>query len=253
VARQVRRADVPVEAPLKPRALFLHGGPGLNDYLSSLETELEPVFTITRYEQGKHLDVHAFVDEAIARLVEPTWLVGHSWGGRLAFHVAAAAPDRVLGIVAIGTLGAAGDGGWDATGPRMAERLTDEESALLESAPSEERLRIVWPAYFSSREATPPFPPDLRGDHAVLLAIHTWIVEHRDDTTLPDALRRLRQPVLILHGENDAIPLEAAEETAALCPRGELRVLVGVAHFPWLERPGAVRDEVAGFLRRSAA
>ena len=238
---------------MKPRALFLHGGPGLNDYLGSLETELEPVFAVERYEQGKHLDVPAFVGEALDRLRQRAWLVGHSWGGRLAFHVAAAAPGSVLGIVAIGSLGALGDGGWEATGPRMAERLTDEEREQLEGAAPGDRLRIVWPAYFSSREATPPFPPDLRGDPEVLQAIYAWLAERRDDPALADALRELEQPVLLLHGEHDAIPVEGVLETVALLRRGELRVLPGVAHFPWLERPGLVRIETAEFLARSTS
>lgn len=238
---------------MTPRALFLHGGPGLNDYLDSLEAELDGVFEIERYEQGKHRDVPAFVAEALAHLDEPAWLVGHSWGGRLAFEIAAAAPGPVLGIVAIGSLGALDLGYWNETEPRMLERLTSDELAQLETAAPGEGLRIVWPAYFSSRELVPPFPEDLRPDGEVLEAIHGWISERIGDVTVADGLRRFERPVLIVHGEHDAIPLAGVEETAAVLPDAELVVIDGVAHFPWVERPGSVREVVVDFLDRRSS
>ncbi len=236
-----------------PRALFLHGGPGLNDYLDSLEAELDGVFTIERYEQGKHRDVPAFVAEAEEHLTEPAWLVGHSWGGRLAFEVAAAVPEPVLGVVAIGSLGALGLGYWDETGPRMLERLTDDERARLDNADPGERLRILWPAYFSSREVMPPFPESLRGDGDVLEAIHGWISSRVDDPAVGEGLRRFARPVLVVHGEHEAIPLAGLEETVAVLPDAELTVLEGVAHFPWLERPGSIREVVVDFLARRSS
>jgi proline iminopeptidase len=238
---------------VKPRALFLHGGPGLNDYLDSFEVELADVFAIERYEQAKHHDVPAFVAEAVEHLAEPAWLVGHSWGGRLAFEIAARAPDGVLGVVAVGSLGALGLGGWDETEPRMLERLTDEERTRLEAAGPGEGLRIVWPAYFSSRAVVPPFPEGLRGDGDVLESIYAWISEHGGDPTVADGLRGFARPVLAIHGELDAIPLAGVEETVALLPDAELVVLDGVAHFPWDERPGSVREVVVDFLSRRSS
>ena len=37
---------------------------------------------------------------------DKAWVIGHSWGGHLAMHLAAARPDRVLGMVALDALGA---------------------------------------------------------------------------------------------------------------------------------------------------
>lgn len=233
---------------MTPRAVLLHGGPGLNDYLDSLAAELDGVFAIERYEQGKHLDVPAFVAETAAHLAEPAWLVGHSWGGRLAFETAARAPAGILGIVAIGSIGALGLGHWAEAGERMQERLTDDERAALEAAEPGGGLRIVWPSYFSTRERVPPFPDDLHGDPVVLDAIYGWIGEHSTTEETEEALGRFDRPVLVLHGEHDAIPLQGVAETVALLPDAELRVLPGVAHFPWLERPGSVREAVVDFL-----
>ena len=70
-ARQARRAHVPRTAPMKPRALLLHGGPGLPDYLDPVADELAPVFDLNRYTQGRHLDVPAFVTEALGSSGRP--------------------------------------------------------------------------------------------------------------------------------------------------------------------------------------
>ena len=40
------------------------------------------------------------------------YVVGHSWGGHLALHVAVAMPERLLGVLAVDPLGSVGDGRW---------------------------------------------------------------------------------------------------------------------------------------------
>jgi proline iminopeptidase len=232
-----------------PRALFLHGGPGLNDYLGPLADELDGLFEIERYEQGPHLDVPSFVSEALEHLDEPRWLVGHSWGGRLAFEIAAVAPESVLGIVAIGSIGAIGAANWDTMGARMAARLTAEEVEAAEAATDPlDGLRLAWPAYFPSRDAVLPFPEDVRVVSDALPAVLDWIVAHADDRTTPNALRSFVRPVRAIHGNGDVVSLAAMEETVALMPNAELAVLDGVGHFPWLERPGSVRNAVRRWL-----
>src|SRR5262245_31944648 len=103
-------------------ALVLHGGP-MTDYTATLTALLPPLRTV-RYQQrglppstlAQPYAIEAHVADALAVLdaldIERAWVIGHSWGGHLAMHLAAARPDRVLGLVAIDTLGAVPDGGW---------------------------------------------------------------------------------------------------------------------------------------------
>ena len=232
---------------MKPRALLLHGGPGIPDYLEPLAAELAPLFECDRYGQEPHADVPAFVEEALGHLHSPSWLVGHSWGGRLALEVAAAAPEKLLGLILIGSLGAIGDGGWKDAGPRLTSRLTEAERQQLASAAPGEVLEIIWPGYFSDRELSPPYPGWIV-DIETVDAIYAWVQEHGPRNELADALSSFAPPVLLLHGSFDHIPLEALEATAELLPAAELRVLEGVGHFPWLERPGIIYAEVVDFL-----
>ena len=59
------------------------------------------------------------------------WLIGHSWGGHLAMHIAVAHPERVAGLILLETLGAVPDGGSSELVANMVARLTPEERAEL--------------------------------------------------------------------------------------------------------------------------
>ena len=80
------------------------GGPGLSDYTEGLTAELAPIFDTVRYQQRGlppsslegSIAVDAHVADCLAVVdglgVPRYWVVGHSWGGYLAMHVAAARP-----------------------------------------------------------------------------------------------------------------------------------------------------------------
>jgi pimeloyl-ACP methyl ester carboxylesterase len=102
--------------------LVLHGGP-LSDYTEPLVGVLPAGLRTLRYQQrglppsteAGPFDVQTHVADAIAVLdgsgCEQVRLLGHSWGGHLAFHIAVARPDRVLGVLGVDALGAVPDGG----------------------------------------------------------------------------------------------------------------------------------------------
>ena len=80
-------------------------------------------------------------------------------------------------------------------------------------------------------------------------------IEHRlyEDTSesadwdLFPALRRLGVPTLVLHGEDDFVPVEFAARIAEAVPGARLSVLPGCGHFTYLEAPEAVFDEISRF------
>src|SRR6478735_3931889 len=108
-----------------PPILLLHGGPSLSfEYLSALAEELAVENDVVWYQQrglapsatGAPYSVAADVDDARRILDalgwEKAYVVGHSWGGHLALHVAEGLPERVLGVLAVDPLGSVGDGRW---------------------------------------------------------------------------------------------------------------------------------------------
>src|SRR5262249_57429662 len=117
--------------------------------------------------------VEAHVADAIAVLdhaaIDRGWIVGHSWGGHLALHLAVSHPERVAGLLLIDPLGA--DPGIfpeaDANLRRglsdaQRERLDQIERRRREGDVSEpeliERFALVWPQFFLRPEGAPPPP-----------------------------------------------------------------------------------------------
>ena len=244
-------------------ALLLHGGPGVTDDLGALADELAGRFATVRYQQrglapsvaeGPY-SVEQSVADALAVLdglgLEQAWLVGHSWGGHLAMHVAVAAPERVLGLVAVDPLGALGDGGEadlersldERLPPEVAERVNEIDARLLrgegEESEGDEMLELVWPYYFANPESAPPLPPfELNPDAYA----QTWdsVRAHLERGTLERGLPGLRLPATFVLGAASPIPPEHGLASAALVPGARTVVVERAGHFPWLERPGSV-------------
>jgi len=82
-----------------------------------------------------------------------------------------------------------------------------------------------------------------RAEVAGQLLDHLWKLDVRD--VLPE----LQVPTLIVHNRKDhAIPLEAAEEIAALVPNARLEVLDGNEHDPFIRDSGAVVEHILAFV-----
>jgi pimeloyl-ACP methyl ester carboxylesterase len=247
-------------------ALLLHGGPGMTEYLDELADELRRArLSTVRFQQrgiapstlSGPFDVARQVADAIAVLdlagLERVWLIGHSWGGYLALQIASRHPERALGILAIGTLGAIGDGGASTLGPNLLAKVS--EAVRAEFAAIEEReaagtatdaetlhgFELLWPAYFADPASAPPPPAGI----ALSLACFEETIASlpADADRLAEALASCAVPVVFLHGELDPIDIDAsARATAAVMPNAEVVAVPGVGHFPWLERPGCAAD-----------
>ena len=233
-------------------ALVLHGGPGLSDYTEPLATELAEDFTTIRYQQrglepapltGATVEGH--VADAIAVLdaleIDRAWVVGHSWGGYLAMHLAVAHPERVAALVAVCTLGAVGDGALAEFGARMKTRFHEHYGR---DAGEDETFETVWPLYFPRPSEAPPYPQIVQVD-----AAETWasIEAHIHRRTLELELPSYRGQALFVHGREDPLPWEAAARSADLVPGARLEVLDGLGHFPWLDEPGCIANAIRRF------
>jgi proline iminopeptidase len=254
-----------------PPVLILHGGPGLSDYTASLADELDDGYTVYRYQQrgltpsttDGPFTVDTHIEDALAVVdamdVAQCFLIGHSWGGHLAMHIAARHPDRLLGLVVVDPLGIVGDGGESDMGRIMTERMTpdaaaratalDERAMRSEGTPGDamEALALVWPSYFAVPSEAPPMPPM---QMSLECYAQTWESIHRElaAQALPNLLSGLDVPTAFVLGADSPIPPRHGLDSAALIPGATTVVLDGCGHFPWLERPGVIRralDSVA--------
>jgi pimeloyl-ACP methyl ester carboxylesterase len=249
-----------------PPVLLLHGGPGLGfDYLRDLAEELAEENDVVWYQQrGQAPSVvegpyTVATDVGDARRVldalgwDKAYVVGHSWGGHLALHVAEALPDRVLGVLSVDPLGAIGDGRWPEfdeeifrrtpESVRARARELDELSMKGEAddALALEGMRLVWSAYFADPEAAPPIP-ELR-----LASERSAQMVESINAELPKleaGLPQIRVPVGFVHGSRSPMPIEASTDAAERIPGAWVEVIEGAGHFIWVEAPGAVRDSL---------
>jgi proline iminopeptidase len=70
------------------------------------------------------------------------------------------------------------------------------------------------------------------------------------DWDLRAGLRSLDVPTLVVHGEEEAIPMDLVEEWVSSLPRAELLRVPRAAHFTYAERPEIVWPAVERFLGR---
>jgi len=246
-----------------PPVLLLHGGPGLGfEYLRDLAEELAQENDVGWYQQrgqepsavGVPYTVAADVEDARRVLDalgwEKAYVVGHSWGGHLALHVAEAMPERLLGVLAVDPLGSVGDGRWPEFDEEMFRRTPEEvrerareldELSMAGKADDElalEGMRLVWPAYFADPEHAPPMP-ELRIATARSAEMVPSIFAALPE--LEAGLPEIDVPVGFVHGSRSPMPLAASTDAAERIPGAWVEVVDGAGHFTWFEAPGAVR------------
>ena len=250
------------------RVLLLHGGPGLSfGYLDSLAGELGDGYEIASYQQrglapstarGPY-DVPTQVADVAHVLDELGWgratVIGHSWGGHLAAHVAVGLTDRLDAVLIIDPLGAVGDGGekefeaeiFARTPADVRQRAQELDERAMRGEGTEEAMiegfRLVWPAYFPTWEAAPPLPEGLSG--SVEAYSETFDSIHELLPALEQALPTVRVPVGFVHGGSSPMPVSASSEAAARVPGAWVEVVDGAGHLPWFDVPGSVRSALA--------
>ncbi len=246
-----------------PALLLLHGGPGLNDYMGMLGTEVDGWRAIRYQQRGLSpsatsgpFSVEQHVADLLSVLdaagVERAVLLGHSWGGHLALHAVIAAPDRVAALVLVDPLGSTGDGGAAAQAAELVARLLPRARAKFaelaerasgpgaSAADVTELLALQWPGYFADPTAAPPLPADFRVSPECNAQTMATVFGPIEDGSFAASLATVGAPVQIVLGERSPLPLGAGRGTASLLPQAELTVEPGAGHLPWVERPGCV-------------
>ena len=172
-------------------------------------------------------------------------VLGYSWGGGLAQELARRAPDRVRRLVLC------------ATGPGLGGPPPRPMAALMLATPARyyhpRLLALTVPYIAGGRTARERGllaaqaadrlrrPPDLLGYAFQLYAVSGW-------SSLP-WLHRLRQPTLVVAGEDDpSVPLGNARLLAGRIPDGRLHVVKGGGHLFLLDEPENVAGAIRAFL-----
>ena len=256
-----------------PGVVFVHGGPGLWDYLGPF-ADLAAGFARThRYDQrgcgrsgpaGDHGMARyvADLDELRAHFGYERWhVVGHSFGAMLALDYAAAHPERVAGLVYCSGVGLRWPAHREAFGVRAAAlrnpaheaRRAELRSRARSWAEEVEWRVLTWLPDFADRAAAPGVARELaRMPFAVHQESHTALNAETDARTEAEEraiCARVTGPVHLVHGAADPRPADGVHELAAALPRAELLVLDGAGHHPWHERPDVLRELLRDVVR----
>lgn len=252
-----------------PPVVVLHGGPGAHhDYLLPGFDLLASRRTLIYYDQrggGRSpvsRDTPVGWQEQVADLdaLRERWglvslaLAGYSWGGLLAMLYATTHPTRVshVALVSPAPSNRAARQRFEerlaarsATPAIRAERQQLRESGLAERDPEAYRRRgfaLSVAGYFHdparAMELT-PFRVTGRTQQEV------W--DSLGDYDLRPALSRLSVPAVVVHGDDDPIPVESAQETARLLG-AECHLLPDCGHVPYVEAPAEFRRVLDAFL-----
>jgi proline iminopeptidase len=187
-------------------------------------------------------------------------VLGHSWGGGIALLAASmdeAGTRRVVTVDSVGPTSA-----WmPVLRENVSSRLTAEErvpfdriSDRLLAEPDPELqaayARAVYPAWFVDAELARSFaPPKVTSQTGAVILARL----RREGYDWRSRLRALSVPTLVLHGEEDALPVAVSAELVALLPRAQRDLVPHSGHMPFWEAPDAFFSAVDSFLAARSA
>jgi proline iminopeptidase len=264
----------------------IHGGPGLDH--ESIAGDFVPLtrhHTVIFYDQrggGKSTlpkDTSTLVASRQVQDLEDLrqhfklgkmTLVAHSYGPLLAASYAVAHPSNVARMVFFGPIPPRRGDFWQRFGESVGKRVDSAERAAQAAAarkmtsPSSsddvvrQACRDYWAVGLRPRLAEPdrtvPLiksdlcatdPAGIRygnriGNRVIMASYGDW--------DLRPKLRSLAVPTLVVHGEEESIPMDLVEEWVASMPKATLLKVPRAAHFTYAERPELVWPAVEHFL-----
>ena len=185
-------------------------------------------------------------------------IVAHSWGGGIGLLATAEDPG-VRRVVAFGSVGPTSR--WlDGLHARaLAFLLSRERRQEYETLAALDPLalhrdnpethaqysRALYPAYFHDDSvllAPPPLSISATGA-AVAARLR------REGYDWRSTLGRIQAPVLLIHGEQDCVPVEESDALASVIPRAHLLRVPHCGHMPFFEWPAMVFEAALRFLR----
>lgn len=180
----------------------------------------------------------AAVADVLPELAGPVVVIGHSFGGRVAVHLAASHPDAVAGLVLTGAPLVRRPGAV-AKKPALAYRAG--RALHKRGLFPESRMEALRRRYGSR---------DYLAATGVMRGVHVKVVNE----TYEDQLAAVACPVELVWGDDDAeVPVAVAEAARELLAGARLTVVPGAGHLTPLTAPGALRDAVLRLQSPGAA
>ena len=270
--------------------IAIHGGPGLDhESIANDFAVLAAKHTVIFYDQrggGKSTLPKDTSTLVAARQVQDleelrrhfriarVTLVAHSYGPLLAASYALAHPDRVKRMVFFGPVPPRQGDFWQRFSKSLGARLDNDQRArmseaakrmidpALSEAENRQACRDYWAIGLRPRLAQPEkttslvksdlCATDVAGIRYGNRTGNRVIMGSYGDWDLRAKLRTLTVPTLVVHGEEESIPMDLVEEWVTSMPNAKLIKVPRAAHFTYAERPELVWPAVERFLAGEA-
>lgn len=263
--------------------VMIHGGPGMDmGYMVPDFAPLAEHHRLVFYDQrgggrsellpddpALYTMAHHVADlEALRRHfgLERMTLVAHSFGPAIAASYAIAYPAHVARLVFLGPVPPRAGALWTRYAATIESRLTPDErgeldrleDAMVHGPDPVQACRAYWAIGVKPRLAHPERASQVTGEFcsAPAQAIRSGMgvagphtLASLGDWDLRPGLAKVGAPTLIVHGEDDAIPMDLVEAWTTALPNARLVKVPGASHFPYVERPDLVWPAIEGFLR----
>ena len=245
-----------------PALLLLHGsGPGVTaaanwqgvapslaqhfrvlmpDLMGFGQTQ-EPASTTYRFMDSWVAQISALLDTLGLKSV---CIVGNSFGGAVALALASQRPDLVSKLVLMGAVG-------------IKFKITEALDTIWGYKPSVQAMRQLLDLMSYDRSRISDQLAEQRYQASLAAGVQSRYErlfpeprQHCLDQIAqpPENLKALRQPTLLIHGEDDrVIPLEVSRELHRLIPNSELQVLAHCGHWTQIEQANRFIDLVLRF------
>ncbi len=255
--------------------IVLHGGPGLNQsYLLPQMLELAKDHEMIFYDQrgsGKSLNTEINPDYInIERFTEDLEqlrlslglkkfiLIGHSWGCKLAINYAAKHPDAVSKLILLNPA-SADDKGKSVFYEKLSEKIAAIKNSLQPLSKyddfeklNDEEIHKLYKTLFSL------YFYDAK--NIKFLTLKTDKISEQsgfkcreildsESINLFPALKSLKIPTLVIHGNQDITPKQTVQEIKEAIPNAQIAYLEQCGHFSYIEHPQEVFSAIRQFLK----
>lgn len=196
--------------------------------------------------EGTEYGIREWVRHAVRVLdalgIEKTWIVGNSLGGWLAFQFAIDYPERLLGVVSMGTGGA-----------KLTGALKGHSNPTL----TEEGIRQTLELFVTDKSLITDELVKLRyasalNDTASDRLKEVVAARDRDRNELPldfDVLAELDLPVLLIHGVQDrVIPVQRTWEILNVIPNADAHIFSQCGHWSQVEHAAEFNQVIKSWL-----
>ncbi|MCL5260930.1 MAG: alpha/beta fold hydrolase [Gammaproteobacteria bacterium] len=259
--------------------VILHGGPGLDQsYLLPQMLELSKDHEIIFYDQrgsGKslntpltldYINIDQFYDDLEAlrkRLgLKQFILLGHSWGSTLAMYYAAKYPNYISKLILLNSAPV------NFVGLRMLMSefkkrtipINNKITALtnyneFEKLNTQEVInlyRILFSVYFYDASKVNKLTLQMNKVSAVsgFKVMDLISASQGPDFNLLPILKTIKAPTLIVHGAEDIMPTQIAQQINDGIPNSQLVYLPECGHFSFVEQPTGLFAAIQQFLRQ---